>query len=79
MTLRRLTDLDVVIVLSSTTVEQHERVRQRLRSLHASKYGHCSGRAIAQNVYLVTAHKDLNKVRDVSLIKRACFSLFWYL
>ena len=63
VTIRRLTDLDVVIVMSSTAAEQHERVRQRLRALHESKYGVISGRAIAHNVYLVTAHKDLNKVR----------------
>jgi len=67
VTIRRLTDLDVVIVMSSTAAEQHERVRQRLRALHESKYGVISGRAIAQNVYLVTGHKDLNKVRHACM------------
>lgn len=57
---RRLTDLDVVVMLSSDAKDLTARLRERLLSLDRSRHRIISGRPIAKNVFLVTSHKDLN-------------------
>ena len=54
---RRLTDLDVVVMLPSTDPELARRLRERLRALDQSRYGTIGGRSVARNVYLLTGHK----------------------